>query len=80
MAEYEASYDQICKHDLGLVMFPGYWNITQAITLCKTFKGEMNVIKDADNNAKIKDFVERSDICSDKPSTNTLISNIFVRF
>ena len=63
MAEYEASYDQICKHDLGLVMFPGHWNITQAITLCKNVKGEINVIKDANNNAQIREFLLKNDIC-----------------
>ena len=63
MEEYEASYDQICNPALGLVMFPGYWNITQAITLCKNVRGEINVIKNAKNNAQVKELADKSDIC-----------------
>ena len=68
MEEYETDYENICKPlALGLVMFPGHWNITQAITICKNVKGEMNVIKDADNNAQMKEMVEKSDICRNNP-------------
>lgn len=63
MAEYEASYDEICNNDLGLVMFPGHWNITQATTLCKNVKGEINVIKNANNTAQMKELVDKSDVC-----------------
>ena len=70
MAEYEASYDQICKDDLGLVMFPGHWNITQAITLCKNIRGEINVIKDANNNAQVIELANKSDICGEGNTFN----------
>ena len=70
MEEYEASYDQICNSALGLVMFPGHWNITQAITLCKNFRGEMNVIKDANNTAQMRELVNKSDICRDNQSNS----------
>ena len=63
MAEYKASYDQICKHELGLVMFPGHWNIKQATTLCKTVRGEINVIKDANNNQQVRELGDKSNIC-----------------
>ena len=68
MEEYETSYEHICKHELGLVMFPGHWNITQAITLCKNVKGEINVIKDANNSAQIRELLLKSDICRGIPS------------
>ena len=63
MEEYDASYDQICKHELGLVMFPGHWNITQGITLCKNVRGEINVIKDANNNEQLRGLGDKSNIC-----------------
>ena len=74
MAEYETSYDKICKQDLGLVMFPGHWNITQAITLCKNVRGEINVIKDAKNNKQVKELAEKSDICKRGPSEGNTIN------
>ena len=64
MVEYEASYDQICNQELGLVMIPGHWNITQAITLCKTVRGEINVIKDPKNNEKVRELGNNSTFCS----------------
>ena len=70
MEEYEASYEEICKHDLGLVMFPGYWNITQAITLCKNVRGEINVINDANNNAQVIELANKSDICGEGNTFN----------
>ena len=63
MEEYEASYDQICKQEQGLVMIPGYWNITQAIALCKNVRGEINVIKDAKSNEKVRELGNKSNIC-----------------
>ena len=69
MEAYEASYEEICKHDLGLVMFPGYWNITQAITLCKNVRGEINVINDANNNAQVIELANKSDICGEEGNT-----------
>ena len=71
MTEYEASYDQICKQNLGLVMFPGHWNITQAITLCKNVRGEINVIKNAKNNAQVKELADKSNICGSQWQGNT---------
>ena len=65
MEEYETSYENICKPSaLGLIMFPGYWNITQAITLCQNVRGEMNVIKDKKNNMEIVELAKKSQICS----------------
>ena len=64
MEKYETTYENICKPSaLGLVLFPGYWNITQGITLCKQVRGKMNVIKDANNSAQMIELVKNSDIC-----------------
>ena len=76
MEEYETSYDSVCKPSaLGLVMFPGHWNITQAITLCQNVRGEMNVIKDANNNIEIIELAKKSDICNEG-EMNNFISHI----
>ena len=64
MDEYETTYENICKiSELGLVMFPGHWNITQGITLCKHVRGEINVIKDANNSVQMIELMNKSDIC-----------------
>ena len=64
MEEYETDYETICKPlALGLVMFPGHWNITQATNLCKNVRGEINVIRDAKNNEEMLSLMNKSDIC-----------------
>ena len=64
MDEYEADYEDICKPSaLGLVLVPGNWNISVATNLCKNFRGEINVIKNAKNNAQVKELADKSDIC-----------------
>ena len=64
MEEYETDYENICKPlALGLVMFPGHWNITQATNLCKNVRGEINVIRDAKNNEEMRSLMNKSDIC-----------------
>ena len=64
MEEYETDYENICKPlALGLVMFPGHWNISEATNLCKNVRGEINVIRDANNNEEVRALMKKSDIC-----------------
>ena len=63
MEKYEASYDQICNQERGLVMIPGNWNITQTITLCRNFGGEINVIKDPKINEEVRELGIKTNIC-----------------
>ena len=81
MEEYETSYGHICKRELGLVMFPGHWNITQAITLCKNVRGEINVIKDANNNAQVLELADKSNICRGNTfNFNSVTAKLFTIF
>ena len=51
MSEYDAKYSAICNPPtLGLVLIPGRWNISYARTLCRNIGGDMNVIRNKDNN------------------------------
>ena len=69
MRSYETSYDQICKSQaLGPVIFPGLWNFTTSLTLCKNVRGNLLQIQDQSQQDKALELMNSSKLCSNPPS------------
>ena len=69
MRTYETSYDKICKSQaLGPVIFPGLWNFTTALTLCKNVRGNLLQIQNQSQQDKALELMNSSSFCSNPPS------------
>ena len=65
MKPYETTYESICKSQaLGPVIFPGLWNFTTSLTLCKNVRGNLLQIRNESQQEKALKLMNSSQLCS----------------